>query len=121
MSFARIPVSIGELIDKITILTIKLNHQDSEELKKELDVLINIAYDLSVFNTDDVMNLTTINMTLWDLENQIRKKEKKQEFDDEFIQIARKIYETNDKRSEYKKKINLENNSTYKEIKIYKS
>ena len=67
------------------------------------------------------IQLKKINETLWKIEDKIRQKEKNQEFDDEFIELARSVYITNDKRAELKRKINEETGSQYKEIKIHKT
>ena len=66
-----------------------------------------------------VTDLYNINCLIWEIEDNIRKKEKDQEFDDRFIDLARSVYINNDKRAEIKKKINLETNSTLVEEKDY--
>ncbi len=63
--------------------------------------------------------LREVNLNLWKIEDKLRKMEKEQRFDDEFIQLARSVYITNDKRAEIKRKINELCNSEYKEIKLY--
>jgi hypothetical protein len=119
MNCPKIPVSIGELLDKITILQIKSSHSDDEYIKRELNELVSIAKTLNVYNSSYLIELKTINKILWDIEDQIRTKEKNQQFDDEFIKLARSVYITNDKRATVKKTINEETNSNYKEIKLY--
>ena len=119
------PISVGELVDKITILRIK-----SREIKNP-DKLKNVGAELNklqyVFSAlqgmPDILNefvmLESINKELWDIEDQIRKKEMLEEFDGEFIELARSVYITNDKRSEVKKKINERTGSELVEEKSY--
>lgn len=114
-----IPVSIGELIDKITILQIKQKFSDNEYITKELNDLIKIAEDFHVYKGSYLDELMKINLSLWDIEDKIRIKEKNQEFDEEFIELARSVYITNDKRAEIKRKINQLCNSDYREVKLY--
>ena len=115
----KIPVSVGELIDKITILQIKTSYSDNEYIHKELEYLTQVAKDHNVYKPNYIFDLSVINQKLWDVENQIRKKESAEEFDQEFIELSRKIYKTNDVRAEIKRKINDETGSKYKEIKLY--
>ena len=119
MNCPQIPVSIGELLDKITILQIKDKHTNNEYVKKELQDLTQIAQDLEVYREDYVNQLLTVNSLLWDIEDALRELEKLWKFDDEFISLARQVYITNDKRAEIKRKINEETQSQYKEIKLY--
>jgi predicted DNA-binding protein YlxM (UPF0122 family) len=119
MSFPSVPVSVGELIDKITILQIKQKYSNNEYIIKELNSLIKIAEDLQVYKQSYLDDLMKVNQLLWDIEDRIRIKEKENEFDHEFIQLARSVYKENDRRAVIKRKINEETNSTYKEIKIY--
>lgn len=114
-----IPISVGELLDKISILKIKSQYTDNEYVQKELQDLIQIAQDLEIYNSSHIDLLLGVNSILWKVEDQIREKEKLQEFDDEFIELARSVYKTNDRRAEIKKMINEETNSHYKEIKLY--
>lgn len=119
----KIEVSNGEILDKISILMIKL--EKISDKKK----LVNISNELEELkcslNIEDpiihnVLNeLKDINTQLWDIENKIRQKEKEKSFDDEFISLARLIYITNDKRSEIKKKVNEKTNSKIVEEKSY--
>jgi predicted nucleic acid-binding Zn-ribbon protein len=114
-----IPVSIGELLDKISILEIKSLLCYDEYVKKELEDLNQIKDTIS-FYVDDYMNqLREVNQKLWKIEDRLRVLEKEQRFDNEFIELARSVYKTNDQRAEIKRKINEETNSIYKEIKIY--
>lgn len=119
MNFPNVPVSIGELIDKITILQIKQKFSDNEYITKELSDLIKIAEDLQVYKESYLNDLMEVNLSLWDIEDEIRIKEKNQEFDARFIELARSVYKQNDLRAVIKRKINEETNSAYKEIKIY--
>jgi hypothetical protein len=114
-----IPISVGELLDKISILQIKFQYTDNEYVQKELQDLIQIAQDLEVYDETHLHLLFEVNSVLWGVEDKIREKEKLQEFDDEFIELARSVYKTNDRRAEIKKMINEETNSHYKEIKLY--
>jgi len=108
------PISVGELVDKITILRIKSRKiKNADKLKNvgaELDKLQYVFSGLTKNSIPDIINefvmLESINKELWDIEDQIRKKEMLEEFDGEFIELARSVYITNDKRSEVKKKIN---------------
>ena len=114
-----IPLSVGELIDKITILEIKAFLSDDEYIHKELEELNQIKSTITQYLLEYEIQLKKINETLWKIEDKIRQKEKNQEFDDEFIELARSVYITNDKRAELKRKINEETGSHYKEIKLY--
>ena len=119
------PISIGELIDKITILEIKQIYMTGIKLKninKELKLLKNILQDKNLeINIDLIKNLKKINKTLWEIEDNIRIKESKQEFDEEFIKLARSVYIENDKRASIKKEINQRYNSDLVEEKSYKN
>jgi len=114
-----IPVSVGELIDKITILEIKNLFSNEEYIKKELNDLYKLKSIITQYILDCEVELKKVNETLWKIEDQIRKKEKYEEFDDEFIELARSVYINNDKRSKIKKEINERTNSEYREVKIY--
>lgn len=114
-----IPISVGELLDKISILQIKFQYTDNEYVQRELQDLIKIAKDNNVYDETHLHLLFEVNSVLWRVEDQIREKEKLQEFDDEFIELARSVYKTNDRRSKIKRIINEETNSHYKEIKLY--
>ena len=119
------PISIGELFDKITILTIKVARISDplkiENVIKELIQLRAIAdeleapAELNVYYTQLLM----VNQDLWDIEDNKRKHEQNQRFDDEFIKLARQVYIKNDYRAELKKKINLLMGSTIVEEKSY--
>ena len=114
-----IPVSVGELIDRITILEIKAFLSNNEYIHKELEELNQIKSTLTQSLLEYEIELKKINETLWKIEDKIRQKEKNQEFDEEFIELARSVYINNDKRAEIKRKINEQTNSYYKEIKIF--
>jgi hypothetical protein len=115
----NIPISVGELLDKITILQIKSKHTDNEYVDKELQDLTKIAQEFDVYNESYLNELFYVNSILWGIENSLREVEKLGKFGDSFILLARQVYITNDKRAEIKRKINEETNSNYKEIKIY--
>ncbi len=114
-----IPVSIGELIDKITILQIKSEHTDNEYVHKELQDLTKIAKDLGVHQENYIEELLEVNRKLWDIEDRLRELENLWRFDDEFVDLARQVYTTNDKRAKIKKQINEETQSDYQEVKLY--
>ena len=116
-------ISIGELIDKITILKIKQNKMEGDQLKnvnKELKSLETIVRNNHIDIDKDLFNkLQEINYSLWEIEDAIRLKEKKQEFDKDFIELARSVYIQNDKRSLIKKNMNRKYNSSIIEEKSY--
>ena len=117
------PVSLGELIDKITILEIKQVFMTGTKLKnvdKELKLLKNLIQDKNLeIDIDLINNLKEVNKNLWKIEDKIRMKERKQEFDKDFIELARSVYKENDKRSSIKKEINLQYHSELVEEKSY--
>ena len=117
------PVSLGELIDKITILEIKQIHMNGIKLKnidKELKLLKNIVQDKKLDIDINLINkLKEVNKNLWEIEDNIRIKESNQEFDKEFIQLARSVYKENDRRASIKKEINKKYNSDLVEEKLY--
>ena len=114
-----IPVSVGELIDKITILEIKSLFTNDNYVSKELNELNQIKSTLTQYTLDYEVQLKKVNEILWKIEDKIRQKEKNKEFDEEFIELARSVYINNDKRSEIKKQINERTNSEYREVKFY--
>lgn len=118
-----VPVSVGELFDKITILQIKNEKiKDSKKLsniKNELDLLTNVAKSVECDLKVHVEELKAINLLLWDIEEKKRQKEKIKCFDDEFISLARAVYINNDKRAHIKKEINIKSNSLLIEEKSY--
>lgn len=119
------PVSNGELLDKYSILLIKKenikNQEKIEKINNEISYLINNVNKLKEeFNIDNLFtSLLNVNKKLWNIEDNIRIKEKKQEFDDEFIQLARSVYFTNDERARIKNEINNNTNSNIFEVKSY--
>jgi hypothetical protein len=121
----KIDVSTGEIVDKTSILEIKLtsikNLDKLKNIKNEYDYLLDIMVnDLKIDKqSDDYSQLYSINKKLWDIEDLLRLKEFKKEFDEEFIDLARKVYFTNDKRAELKKNINEKYNSLFVEEKSY--
>jgi hypothetical protein len=119
MNKINIPVSVGELLDKISILEIKSMFTNNEYVLKELEDLNQIKNTLTQFTLKYMNELREVNLKLWKIEDKLRQKEKLQEFDTEFIELARSVYITNDKRAEVKRKINELCDSEFKEIKIY--
>ena len=121
----KIEVSIGEIVDKLSILQIKkLNIQDEYKLiniNKEFDYLLKVVETDLKFSTENelYLELLNINKKLWVIEDDIRDKERNKSFDDEFIELARSVYFTNDERSKIKKLINLEYGSDFVEEKSY--
>jgi len=118
------PVSIGELVDKITILRIKSRRiKDKQKLiniNNELNQLITIFSKLEIPDIlFEFVELEDINRKLWDIEDDIREKERSKQFDEGFIELARSVYITNDRRSEVKKQINLKVGSDLVEEKSY--
>lgn len=113
MKTPKVPISWGELFDKITILQIKLDKlkvkKAKDNVKKELHQLQSIL-DQNFFDGVDSMQIMTdlkiINLKLWDIEDEIRNKERNKIFDREFIELARSVYITNDDRSRVKRNIN---------------
>ena len=124
----KIEVSNGELLDKISILELKLlKIEDKEKLvniQKEFDVLNPLCVELFEKFGGQLQNhyleLARINGLLWDIEDWIRDCEREKRFDEEFIQLARSVYVTNDQRSEVKKLINNTTGSDLVEEKSYK-
>lgn len=114
-----IPVSVGELLDKISILEIKSMFTDNEYVLKELNDLNQIKDTLTQFTLEYMNELREVNLKLWRIEDELRELEKKRDFGERFIELARSVYITNDKRAEIKKKINELCGSEYKEVKLY--
>lgn len=120
--------SLGELIDKITILEIKQqNIKDSAKLvnvKNELEQLTEIlkSFDIDMALLESFkQQLKAVNEKLWVIEDDLRDCERAQEFDEKFIELARAVYFTNDKRAAIKKEINLQFGSDLVEEKSYQS
>ena len=124
----KIEVSNGELLDKISILELKLlKIEDKEKLiniQKEFDELNPLCQKLFEQFDGQLQNhyleLASINGLLWDIEDWIRDCEREKRFDEEFIQLARSVYATNDRRSHVKKIINTITDSELTEEKSYK-
>ena len=122
----NIPASIGELFDKITILEIKKSKIKDENklifINKELNLLKKVVKSKKI-NTRNlsslVKKLKNVNLKLWNVEDKLRKFEKNKQFKKEFINYARKVYYTNDKRAILKNEINLKTNSIISEVKSY--
>lgn len=126
MDHVLIPISCGELIDKITILEIKTQKiTDAEKVKNvhyELNELNAVWEALEKSNVDisDLrQELKTVNQSLWDIEDDIRKKDLQGEFDSEYIKLARAVYINNDSRAEHKRAINVRLGSKLIEEKFY--
>ena len=122
----KIELSIGELLDKISILQIKAERIDDpskvKNINKELDVLMSLWNDSPYSDTNlssEINELKNINEALWDIEDKIRDKERNQLFDKDFIELARSVYFTNDKRAEIKRVINSKTGSELIEEKSY--
>ena len=122
MNICNVPISIGELYDKYTILQIK------KEKINDIDKLSYITTELTYLQPFiDHLNLElqivekikNVNKKLWEIEDNIRIKEEKQEFDDEFVSLARLVYKTNDERYFIKTIINNKFNSKIQEMKSY--
>lgn len=108
-----VEVSAGELFDKLTILQIKMAHithrsklSNIENELRAIEVTIQAQIPISPTLTLLMAELKSINQKLWDIEDKIRAKEAAQEFDQEFIDLARSVYFTNDRRGVIKRKIN---------------
>tara|TARA_R100000742_G_C4254906_1_gene72896 strand:- start:455 stop:844 length:390 start_codon:yes stop_codon:yes gene_type:complete len=124
----KVELSNGEVLDKLSILEIKLQNIEDESqlnnIQKEHDILMQAIgeppWHGHVFRKYGYYDqLREINEVLWEIEDEIRLKEKKQEFDSIFIKLARQVYQTNDKRAKIKKEINLHTGSTLIEEKSY--
>jgi hypothetical protein len=120
MDDIKIPVSVGELLDKISILSIKSQHTTNQYVTKELQDLISIAKKHQVYDAPYVSQLLSINRKLWKIEDDLRVLEKSQDFGETFIDLARSVYITNDKRAKIKKEINEKYKSSYQEVKVHK-
>jgi len=123
-----VEISNGELLDKISILELKmLKIEDKEKLvnvHKEFETLNPLVVELFENNDGQLQNhyleLAKINGELWDIEDWIRDCEREKRFDKEFVELARSVYITNDKRCEIKKLINILTSSGLVEEKSYK-
>ena len=123
----NVPISPGELVDKITILEIKKefikNDNKLKNINHEYDLLMQI-YTSQISETDGISELKNklkeINLELWKIEDDIRDCEREKSFSETFIELARSVYFTNDRRSKVKLEINLLLNSNLVEEKSYK-
>ena len=119
-------ISVGELVDKITILEIKKEKiTDSKKLKdvnREL-LSLNNTFEKSIPDFSKIKSLTeklkTVNLKLWDIENGKRLAEKNNDFGEKFVELARTVYKTNDERSKIKLEINNILGSNIKEVKSH--
>jgi len=118
----KVPVSIGEYIDKITILAIKSRRiADKDKVRnvlRELNQLVLLDSE-RIIDTDLYCKLVRVNEDLWEVEDAIRVKERNQQFDEEFIELARSVYRLNDRRADLKRRINLQYESELMEEKSY--
>jgi hypothetical protein len=119
----KIEISIGEIVDKLSILQIKTGFIKDEEklnnVKKEYDYLYDIVFNKMKIEQSDFFDMVSINQKLWKIEDDIRDKERDKTFDNQFVELARSVYFTNDERAEVKKKINLKYGSLFIEEKSY--
>jgi len=117
----NVPVSVGEVLDKISILEIKSERiADADKLanvRRELDCLLQVAADHRVPDLEP--SLKEVNEQLWDVEDALRVLESKQDFGDDFIELARSVYVLNDQRAAIKKQINVAVGSALVEEKSY--
>ena len=121
-----IPISPGELLDKITILEIKSDRIESSEKKANVDkelAMLSDVWSNSVTEDDDIKSmrsdLKSINEKLWDVEDDIRDEERNKCFEARFIELARSVYVVNDQRGDAKKRINVYLKSDIVEEKSY--
>jgi len=126
MNEIQIPISPGELLDKITILQIKAERISDPvkvaNVKTELDMLSKVwseTVEADAEITALTAELKSINEALWEIEDDIRDEERNRRFGERFIELARAVYVTNDDRANAKKKVNLHLNSTIVEEKSY--
>jgi hypothetical protein len=120
----KIEVSVGEAVDRLSILEIKLERVKDpvklENIRAEYDLLRDTLEKAGIACEDKVfLDLKAVNQNLWDIEDRIRRKERDGEFDEEFISLARSVYRENDRRFELKKLINTETGSDLVEEKEY--
>ena len=121
----NIPVSYGEIVDKLSILSIKLKEIKDEDKLKDIKIEHDLLFNkYKSFMSKDIAKLYIkifmINYKLWTIEDDIRDKERNKEFDEEFIELARSVYITNDERMSVKHEINKLMDSNIKEHKSYK-
>lgn len=122
----EVPLSFGEVLDKITILEIKSERIENEEkvsnVRLELDAL-NRIWEHEIHDASRIgdlgVQLKSVNEELWEIEDNIRDQEAKQDFGPQFISLARSVYFTNDRRAAIKKEVNLALGSRFVEEKSY--
>ena len=123
----QIPVSVGELIDKLSILHVKKTKVSNEQKLTFINTEFELLYNMSSYYLNDeeisklYHKLVEINSKLWDVEDELRVIESTKEFDVNFIELSRKVYYTNDERFSIKNKINELTNSDIREQKDYKN
>jgi hypothetical protein len=119
----NIEVSIGEIVDKLSILKIKKNNIldviKLNNITTEYNYLNDIVFNQLKISEEDFFKLVLINEKLWKIEDDIRDMERNKTYDIEFIKLARSVYFTNDVRAEIKKEINLKYGSLFVEEKSY--
>ena len=122
----QVEISIGELLDKISILQIKAERITDqlklENIKFELEGLLDKWENLSFSKieiAEEIVQIREVNEKLWELEDDIRIKEARYSFDEDFVRLARSVYVTNDQRAEIKRKINEKLGSALIEEKSY--
>jgi hypothetical protein len=119
------PVSVGELIDKLSILQVKKTKITNEEKLEYINKEFELLYNLSSIYLDNkeletlYHTLVKTNSKLWDIEDKLRVLESKKSFDKDFIELARSVYYTNDERFSLKNQINKITDSEIREIKEY--
>ena len=117
-----LPVSIGELYDKYTILQIKLDKiQDIEKRKFLIKEYNSLSSEIEKYPLEEtiIIELKDINLILWNIEDKIREKEQDKCFDNSFIELARSVYKNNDRRNIVKNKISIKFHSDLMDIKSY--
>ena len=120
-----VPVSVGEIIDKLSILQVKKTKISDEKKLEFVNKEFEILYNLSSVYLDNLEieslyhQLVEINSSLWDVEDKLRVLEKEKIFEGEFISLARKVYFTNDERFRLKNEINSITSSEIREVKDY--
>ena len=126
MENIKVPVSPGEVLDKITILEIKSERMSDPEKVANVRVELALLQETwkKFIRDDEVIRglhaqLKEVNEALWEIEDDIRDKERAKEFDERFIELARAVYVTNDRRSKVKKELNLHLGSEIVEEKSY--
>ncbi|MFO7839804.1 MAG: DUF6165 family protein [Desulfosalsimonadaceae bacterium] len=120
----KIEVSLGELVDKVSILAIKLEKIQAGEklanIRKEYGLLYRKMREAGISeDSSEYRDLYAINLKLWEIEDRIRAREAAKTFDDEFIELARSVYKENDQRAAVKREINLKYGSAIIEEKSY--